>query len=256
MATAAFSEISSRYASAPGNDGQPKYKRLADALVEAIEAGVLGPGDRLPAEDAMAALCSVSLGTAQRAMSVLAERGIVTRSPRRGTFVAGRKSSEVHIYRFKDPGTGQVVTPFTRALSVTEAAADGKWRRFLDCERCVRVERLQWVEGDPPAYSEFFIPFEFGSHLLDEPVETLHGASLHRVIAERFDYPTLRTAHALTCGALSAEACRHLLLPEGSVGTVWDVVGYSFKRATTYQSLQLPVGHRPIEWEATDDPPA
>jgi hypothetical protein len=28
---------------------------------------------------------------------------------------------------------------------------------------------------------------------------------------------------------------------------IWDVVGFSHRQATTYQSLQMPSGHRPIE---------
>ena len=39
-------------------------------------------------------------------------------------------------------------------------------------------------------------------------------------------------------------------MAEGTYGTVWDVVGYSYQQATTYQSLQIPAGHRPIELDA------
>ena len=49
---------------------------------------------------------------------------------------------------------------------------------------------------------------------------------------------------------LCPAACRHLIVPEGTFGTVWDVVGFSRQRATTYQSLQIPAGHRPIELDA------
>jgi hypothetical protein len=31
---------------------------------------------------------------------------------------------------------------------------------------------------------------------------------------------------------------------------VWDVVGYSYQQATTFQSLQIPAGQRPIELDA------
>ncbi|MGH6816227.1 MAG: hypothetical protein ACREC6_11030, partial [Hyphomicrobiaceae bacterium] len=39
-------------------------------------------------------------------------------------------------------------------------------------------------------------------------------------------------------------------IPEGTCGTVWAVVGFSYRQATTYQSLEMPAGHRPIELEA------
>ena len=40
------------------------------------------------------------------------------------------------------------------------------------------------------------------------------------------------------------------MIPDGTFGTVWDVVGFSQDQATSYQSIQIPAGHRPIELEA------
>lgn len=48
----------------------------------------------------------------------------------------------------------------------------------------------------------------------------------------------------------SPAACRQLMAPEGTFGMVWGIVGFSQDRATTYQSIQMPAGHRPIELEA------
>ena len=89
------------------------------------------------------------------------------------------------VFRFRNPATGDLLIPFTRVLSVAEDRSDGPWREFLDAERCVRVERLVWVEGDSPAFSQFHIAIEHGRHLLDEPIENLHGVSFHRILGER-----------------------------------------------------------------------
>jgi DNA-binding GntR family transcriptional regulator len=228
----------------------PRYRQIIDALVRAIEHGILSPGDRLPPEIELAALFSVSPGTIQKALAHLADSGFVQRSRRRGTFVAGRPAEDVFVFRFKNPATGKILIPFTRVLSLTEDASEGPWRKVLDVERCVRVERLVWVEGDSPAFSQFHISIEHGRHLLDEPIENLHGVSFHRILGKKFNLPTLRTTHRLQCRKLCPAACRHLIVPEGTFGTVWDVVGFSHQRATTYQSLQIPAGHRPIELDA------
>jgi DNA-binding GntR family transcriptional regulator len=161
--------------------------------------------------------------------------------------VAGRQAEDVFVFRFRDPETGRILIPFTRVLSVTEDESDGPWRKLLGAERCVRVERLLWVEGDPPAFSQLHISLEHGRHLLEAPIEDLHGVSFHRILGRRFNLPTVRTSHRLQCRTLSPAACRHLMVPEGTLGTVWDVVGFSYQHATTYQSLQIPAGHRPIE---------
>lgn len=247
MATATLARIAAGVAAEGEMPGFPKYRQIIAALTRAIERGLLNPGDRLPPETKLAHLFSVSLGTIQKALTHLADIGFVQRTRRRGTFVAGRQAEDVFVFRFKNPDTGQVQIPFTRVLSVAEDGSNGAWRPFLQVERCVRVERLVWVEGDSPAYSRFFIAHDLGRHLLQESIDNLHGASFHRILGRRFNLPTIRTTHRLQCRKLSADACRHLVVPRGTYGTNWDVVGFSYNRATTYQSLQIPAGHRPIE---------
>jgi GntR family transcriptional regulator len=250
MDNTALARIAADVGRAEATSEFPRYRQIINALVGAIEHGVLRPGDRLPPEIKMAKLFSVSLGTVQKALAHLADSGFLERRRRSGTFVAGRMAEDVFVFRFRNPDTGKILIPFTRVLSVAEDASDGPWRKFLDAERCVRVERLVWVEGDSPAYSQFYIAIEHGRHLLAERIEDLHGVSFHRVLGKKFNLPTLRTTHRLQCRKLCAAACRHLIVPEGTFGTVWDVVGFSHQQATTYQSLQIPAGHRPIELDA------
>lgn len=247
MSDAAMARIAKDLAWADEGQGFPRYRRIIAALTRAIERGKLSPGDRLPPEIRMADLFSVSLGTVQKALAHLADGGFLKRTRRRGTFVAGRQAEDVFVFRFRNPTTGKVLIPYTRVLSVAEDKSDGPWREFLEAARTVRVERLVWVEGDSPAFSQFHISFEHGRHLLKEPVENLHGVSFHRILGRNFNLPTLRTSHRLQCRKLTPTACRHLAVPGGTFGTVWDVVGFSHQQATTYQSLQIPAGHRPIE---------
>jgi DNA-binding GntR family transcriptional regulator len=247
---AALARIAATIARAEAQPDVPRYRQIIDALVRAIEKGVLSPGDRLPPEITLAKLFAVSPGTVQKSLAYLADSGFLQRSRRRGTFVAGRQAEDVFVFRFKDPATGKVLIPFTRVLSVTDDDSDGAWRAFLDTRRCVRVDRLVWVEGDSPAFSQFYISREHGRHLLDEPIENLHGVSFHRILGRKFSLPTQRTTHRFQSRRLCPAACRHLIVPDGTFGTVWDVVGFSHEQATTYQSLQIPAGHRPIELDA------
>ena len=98
--------------------GGPKYLRVLDALTDAIHSGEFKPGQRIPAESALCAQLSVSLGTVQKALGKLAESGLVVRNRRTGTFVADRRSqaSEAWVYRFRDPRTGELQMPFVRVL--------------------------------------------------------------------------------------------------------------------------------------------
>ena len=58
----------------------PKYLRLSNALLTAIETGYLGVGAKLPPEMDIASVLQVSQGTVRRALEVLAQQGVVVRS--------------------------------------------------------------------------------------------------------------------------------------------------------------------------------
>lgn len=65
----------------------PKYHRIADALRDQIRTGRLAPGDRLPAETAIAATHHTSVPTVRQAMSVLRAEGLIESRHGIGTFV-------------------------------------------------------------------------------------------------------------------------------------------------------------------------
>lgn len=250
MNDAVLDKISAVFARASRDDGEPKYEQVVTAFTDAIQRGEFKPGQRLPAESELCAHLPVSLGTVQRAMSRLVARGLVIRNRRTGTFVADRQSqaSEAFVYRFKDTKTGEVLMPFVRVLAVSEDKSRGPWRTLLGVDRCVRLDRLLWVQDDPPAFTSVYFSYDHGKALLDVPLEELHGSSTHRVMVDRFNLPTLRVEHRIGARALSDFACKHLRLPADTVGTIWDVSDYSIgDKPVLFQRLQLPPEHRPIE---------
>jgi DNA-binding transcriptional MocR family regulator len=70
----------------------PLFRLLARAMSRAIERGSLAPGERLPAERALADALSVSRGTAVAAYDQLVADGLVERLQGSGTFVIGAGS--------------------------------------------------------------------------------------------------------------------------------------------------------------------
>lgn len=251
MADIAVHALKRRLRASAGDDASgPKYVRVLDAFTDAIRRGDFKPGERIPAESTLCSQLSVSLGTLQKALGMLADSGLVVRNRRTGTFVADRRSqaSEAWVYRFRDPRTGELQMPFVRVLAVAEDHARGPWRELLATDRCIRLDRLLWIEDDPPAFTSVYFAYEHGRVLLDTPLEELHGSSAHRVMVEQFNLPTLRIEHRIGCRKLSREACEQLRVPNGTFGTVWDVNDFSIDdRAILFQRLQLPPGHRPLE---------
>lgn len=68
----------------------PLYRRIKQAIARPILAGSLAPGMRLPSEHAFMAWFGTSRMTVNRALSLLAEDGLIVRQRRAGSFVAQR----------------------------------------------------------------------------------------------------------------------------------------------------------------------
>ncbi|PZQ64976.1 MAG: PLP-dependent aminotransferase family protein [Phenylobacterium zucineum] len=68
----------------------PIYAAIVGALAEAIRTGELQPGERLPAQRAVAATLGIDFTTVTRAYAAARERGLVEGEVGRGTFVRAR----------------------------------------------------------------------------------------------------------------------------------------------------------------------
>jgi len=69
----------------------PRYQALADAITEAIEAGRLAPGARLPTHRDLAYRLGVSVHTVSQAYAEARRRGDIVGETGRGTFVQARR---------------------------------------------------------------------------------------------------------------------------------------------------------------------
>lgn len=70
-----------------GSDARLKYLAIAEALEADIRAGRVHPGDRLPAQRAIAETLGVDLTTVTRAFNEARRRGLVDAQAGRGTFI-------------------------------------------------------------------------------------------------------------------------------------------------------------------------
>ena len=66
---------------------EPPYRAISGALRERIRAGEWLPGEQIPSVRQIAEHYSVSIGTARRAVTVLAEEGLVVVTPSWGAFI-------------------------------------------------------------------------------------------------------------------------------------------------------------------------
>jgi len=68
------------------HDG-PRYRAIAEAIADAVDQGVLAPGDKLPPQRDLAYRLGVTVGTVSRGYMVAEQRGLVGGEVGRGTFV-------------------------------------------------------------------------------------------------------------------------------------------------------------------------
>lgn len=71
----------------PGSLGRPAYRALAQTVIDAVAAGELPPGSRLPPHRTLAFELGVSVQTVSRAYEELARLGIVSGEVGRGSFI-------------------------------------------------------------------------------------------------------------------------------------------------------------------------
>ncbi len=69
----------------------PLYLQVKQNILQLIDKGELKDGDRLPPETELARICNLSRGTVRMALSELAREGLVSRRPKRGSFLTLEK---------------------------------------------------------------------------------------------------------------------------------------------------------------------
>ncbi len=111
--------------------GAPLYLQLKKSIEEAVNSGVIGPGDALPSERDIAVKADVSRVTVRKAVQDLVRGGILVQRHGSGTFVA--------------PRVNRVEQPLSRLTSFTEDMA----------RRGMKV-RSQWLDRGlyPPSPEE------------------------------------------------------------------------------------------------------
>lgn len=180
--------------------GPPAYAQIEDRVAEAIAAGELKPGDRLPSERELATRLNVSRMTLRQALDSLARRGLVRRSVGRrgGTFVAEPKIErdlsapagltqqlrrQGHRAGARVVSAGQIRAgrQAADALSIPEGALTHE------------IVRLRFSDGEPLALERSIFPAERFPGLLDGPLD----GSLYEILEDRYATRLVRTVERL-----------------------------------------------------------
>jgi DNA-binding LacI/PurR family transcriptional regulator len=107
----------------------PYYKHIYNYLLEKISSGKLNPGDRLPSEKELCGTFNVSRITSKRALELLAEEGLISRLPGKGSFVGGSMKRKALKNAPTSHAIGLIISDFndafgTRLLYAIEEACN------------------------------------------------------------------------------------------------------------------------------------
>jgi GntR family transcriptional regulator len=145
--------------------GTTVHSQIEDWLAGAIATGRFAPGDKLPAEQDLAAWFGVSRMTLRHALGELARRGLVTRSVGRGggTFVAEPKLEQdlTTLAGFSEQLRRHGMTPGARVLAATEHPAGPATAAALEIgeeDSVYGVRRIRLADGRPIVLGHSLFP--------------------------------------------------------------------------------------------------
>ena len=192
--------------------GATVYGQIEDWLAEAIGAGRLAPGDRMPSEQDLAAWFGVSRMTLRQALAKLARRGLVTRTVGRrgGTFVAERKLEQdrTTLAGFSEQLRRHGMVAGARVLSATlrpAGPAAGAALRIGEDGQAYEIRRIRLADGRPMVLERSLFPAERFPGLLDGRLD----GSLYELLEVRYGLRPHRARESLepvTAGVREAEA--------------------------------------------------
>jgi len=210
--------------------GSTAHAQIEDWLADAIAAGQLIPGDRLPTEHDLAAWLGVSRMTLRHALSELARRGLVTRTVGRGggTFVAEAKLEQdlTTLAGFSEQLRRHGKVAGARVLAAAQIPASPAAAAALelsDGDLVHDVRRIRLADGRPIVIEHS----QFPARLFPGLLECRLDGSLYDLLAENYGQRPHRARESLepvVAGVREAEA---LEIDEGTPLMLVERTAYS-----------------------------
>ncbi|MEX2542938.1 MAG: GntR family transcriptional regulator [Trueperaceae bacterium] len=201
--------------SAEAQSATPAFRKVAEQIAWQIERGEMPPGSRIPAERKLADQYGISRMTARAAVEHLAQRGIVERKDRSGTYVAQPKvrlslSTTAGLTdQFKGvgiiPGASLIQARTARASAVpSEVGAALELGRQ---DRVHQVIRQRTGNGEPLVLEESYFPEQCFPGLLAHDLTTY---SVYGLLQDQYGQRLQRFHQELELTQLGAARARAL----------------------------------------------
>src|SRR5699024_8200938 len=236
----------------PDTTGIPKYKRVLNAMMEAIKSGIWEPGSKLPPEDDLAKLTPFSLGTVQRALRALSAQGLITRHHGLGSFVTQRPRRLENPWhcRFLADNNEDIVPIYSKAIKRELMNEYGPWSKHLgSSDTVVQLDRIINVNDEFNVYSRFYAKAELLKIIWELPFEELHGANVKKLIGTRYQLPITEILHQVSVKQFDQYICKKINIGTNSFGLFMQAIARAGTEFTVYyQEFFIPPGKRALRF--------
>ncbi|MFT4191860.1 MAG: GntR family transcriptional regulator [Comamonas sp.] len=195
------------------------YQQIARQLLHEIRQGAFGPTGKLPSEAELVGRFGVSRVTIRQALAKLGEDGLVERKQGKGTYVSAQpvRHDLDALRSFHESLLLQGLRASMQLLGAAVVAAPAGLDGALGV-RCVCVERLHLVDGEPIAYAQSHLPAELAGVDWTEAAQVPLYAVLERVCGR----PVAQASLAIGARAADKRAAEHLAVKRGAALLVME----------------------------------
>ncbi len=222
------------------NAAKPRYQQLKDLIIGRISSGELRPSDRVPSENELVELMSVSRMTANRALRELNDEGYVERIAGRGTFVSDFRSQshllEVHNIAEEIAQRGHAHA--SKVLRQSLQHARGEVAKALHVEQGTSVFHLLLVHfenGTPIQLEDRHVLASFAPDCLEQDFESVTPSAYLTSVA-----PLQEAEQVVRATPPNAAVRKHLNFDDDEASLVVIRRTWSAGRPVTFARLHHP----------------
>ncbi|MEQ8709404.1 MAG: GntR family transcriptional regulator [Rhodospirillales bacterium] len=224
-------------------DSGPKYAQLHTALLQAIECGVVGEGDKLPSEVELTSMTPFSLGTVQKALKALMEDGLVIRKIGAGTIVKqpdDRMKQPLHC-RFSGPD-GIFLPVFPTLVRRQMIRQAGPWTRALpDGAQIARLDREVRISDIFTMVTRFYVDRLSFPFFMERDIADLHTENFKFLMQQETNITVAAIDHKLTFVRPEPEIAERIhVSPSDRILRISVITSATTGEAIYYQEFFIP----------------
>jgi GntR family transcriptional regulator len=195
----------------------PRYMQVMNYYIPLIKSGKLKEGDKMPTEEEICELFSISRITVRRALEGLQQGGYIYKQQGKGSFVMVKKTGFQlnHLKGFTEEMKALGKEPSSKILTFEIMPPSEKVAETLGIDinqRIYQLERLRLADGVPIAIERVHLPFYRFPTLKTVNLEE----SLYEILQYQFGCESYKGIEEIHAGLASEEEARLLQIVPGS----------------------------------------